>query len=574
MRALIAGKLLRASLLLLLFCRPNVSARILLVPESYATINGAMVESIAEDTILVNRGIYPEQLWYPAHRIYVMSHYELTGDTLDVAQTVIEGYDYADHDTATVALFLPGAANGSKLCGFTLQGGHGILLSNGLRVIGVFLADSCAAVICHNAITDNVCEGVAVGRFSYCSGIFRGNHVFANTFNAYGLRVGYNLYWDPVLIEGNTFGPNPSSPEAYFPCLFVNSGGRAIIRHNTFRNVTGSWDIAISSYRPDSISVTNNVFDSLSVSGAFAVTTSLVRLDGTQSDITVHDNVFTNSFVQGGGALVAIADQYLRAIHLEGNLFEHNFFTGFGNQVATGPAHFQGYSVTVRNNIFRSNHGDASGALYFMGGGPPGSLSLALEYNLMEACSSLRDDPMAANVLCGAYDGPITAQHNIFRRNYPRIVTVVGVLPDSIANFTLNYWGDPSGPYHPTLNPDGLGDAVGDSVLFDPWLTDSLIDEAHESLPPLPTEYSLESYPNPFNLSARLKLIVPEPGRFALELYDLTGRRVREIWEGVVVIDREVSFSADGLASGVYFARATDRRNRSPVATTKVMLLK
>ncbi len=33
-----------------------------------------------------------------------------------------------------------------------------------------------------------------------------------------------------------------------------------------------------------------------------------------------------------------------------------------------------------------------------------------------------------------------------------------------------NYWGDPTGPYHPTKNPPGLGDAVGDDILFNPWL--------------------------------------------------------------------------------------------------------
>jgi uncharacterized repeat protein (TIGR01451 family) len=33
-----------------------------------------------------------------------------------------------------------------------------------------------------------------------------------------------------------------------------------------------------------------------------------------------------------------------------------------------------------------------------------------------------------------------------------------------------NYWGDLSGPYHATQNPDGLGGEVGDNVLFYPWL--------------------------------------------------------------------------------------------------------
>jgi hypothetical protein len=42
----------------------------------------------------------------------------------------------------------------------------------------------------------------------------------------------------------------------------------------------------------------------------------------------------------------------------------------------------------------------------------------------------------------------------------------------------FNWWGDPTGPYHPTswmygsetiTNPDGLGDEVTDLVLYDPW---------------------------------------------------------------------------------------------------------
>jgi hypothetical protein len=37
-------------------------------------------------------------------------------------------------------------------------------------------------------------------------------------------------------------------------------------------------------------------------------------------------------------------------------------------------------------------------------------------------------------------------------------------------NATCNWWGDPSGPYHPTANPDGKGDDVSDRVVFTPWV--------------------------------------------------------------------------------------------------------
>ena len=40
-----------------------------------------------------------------------------------------------------------------------------------------------------------------------------------------------------------------------------------------------------------------------------------------------------------------------------------------------------------------------------------------------------------------------------------------------IVNAENNWWGDPSGPYYPTLNPSGKGGQVGDNIDFDPWAT-------------------------------------------------------------------------------------------------------
>jgi nitrous oxidase accessory protein NosD len=37
-----------------------------------------------------------------------------------------------------------------------------------------------------------------------------------------------------------------------------------------------------------------------------------------------------------------------------------------------------------------------------------------------------------------------------------------------------NWWGDASGPYHPTSNPAGSGDEVSDGVDFDPFLTETV----------------------------------------------------------------------------------------------------
>jgi len=39
-----------------------------------------------------------------------------------------------------------------------------------------------------------------------------------------------------------------------------------------------------------------------------------------------------------------------------------------------------------------------------------------------------------------------------------------------MVNAIYNWWGDASGPYHESLNPDGKGDEVSDNVVFKPWL--------------------------------------------------------------------------------------------------------
>lgn len=63
-----------------------------------------------------------------------------------------------------------------------------------------------------------------------------------------------------------------------------------------------------------------------------------------------------------------------------------------------------------------------------------------------------------------------TIVYNEFHDNATHAVRNIGFGEEAI-NAYHNYWGDPTGPYHATLNPGGLGDPVGDKVNFDPFLT-------------------------------------------------------------------------------------------------------
>jgi hypothetical protein len=97
-----------------------------------------------------------------------------------------------------------------------------------------------------------------------------------------------------------------------------------------------------------------------------------------------------------------------------------------------------------------------------------------------------------------------------------------------------NWWGDPTGPYHPTQNPGGLGDRVSDFVLFVPWLADpggvsAVTDDEIATGPDLPTGPRLTCSPNPFRASTTIAFQVPNATDPAarVSIYDVTGRRLR-----------------------------------------------
>jgi parallel beta-helix repeat protein len=89
-----------------------------------------------------------------------------------------------------------------------------------------------------------------------------------------------------------------------------------------------------------------------------------------------------------------------------------------------------------------------------------------------------------------------------------------------IADARYNWWGDASGPYHPTLNPSGLGDTVSDYVDFDPWLTGPV---------------GVEEIANgELRLSNGGTTVLNGSG--LVGAYDITGRRVTEPKAGVYFV--------------------------------------
>jgi len=98
-----------------------------------------------------------------------------------------------------------------------------------------------------------------------------------------------------------------------------------------------------------------------------------------------------------------------------------------------------------------------------------------------------------------------------------------------------------------------------------------------EDPPEMPEQFGLnQNYPNPFNPSTVVSYQVPVVSRVKLTVYDMLGREVATLVDGVVDAGlRHAVFSAAGLASGVYIYRlhAVPMGGGKEFAMTKRMIL-
>jgi len=73
----------------------------------------------------------------------------------------------------------------------------------------------------------------------------------------------------------------------------------------------------------------------------------------------------------------------------------------------------------------------------------------------------------------------------------------------------------------------------------------------------LPLEFALKAaYPNPFNSSTSIRYSIPQAGLVRLSIYDLSGREIAQLVEGMVFVGtHEVTFNARSWPSGLYLVQ-------------------
>ncbi|HZW38608.1 MAG TPA: choice-of-anchor D domain-containing protein [Ignavibacteriaceae bacterium] len=95
------------------------------VPINFPTIQSAINASTSGDTIIVHPGTYFENINFKGKNIVVASLYLITNDRNYIRQTVIDGSQPSNPDSASCVLIISGENSSAILDGFTLTGGTG-----------------------------------------------------------------------------------------------------------------------------------------------------------------------------------------------------------------------------------------------------------------------------------------------------------------------------------------------------------------------------------------------------------------------------------------------------------------
>lgn len=129
----------------LFFC--NAVAEIIHIPVDFSSIQVGINTASAGDTVLVDPGMYVENINFIGNNITVASLYLTTQDTSYISETIIDG-----NQNGSVVTFENGEDSTAVLCGFTLINGSTVFgggicckYSSSPRLENVIISDNNAS---------------------------------------------------------------------------------------------------------------------------------------------------------------------------------------------------------------------------------------------------------------------------------------------------------------------------------------------------------------------------------------------------------------------------------------------
>ncbi|UCE65804.1 MAG: hypothetical protein JSU85_13210 [Candidatus Zixiibacteriota bacterium] len=333
------------TILLAVIAFVNVSATTIHVPADYPTIQQGIDAGVDGDTVLVQPGTYYENINFNGHNIVLGSLFLTTGDTIYIAQTVIDG-----DSSGTVVSFVSGEDTSACITGFTVANGY--TDDNGG---GILCMNSSNPLICYNIIKDNISNNSGAGICCWQSSPRILKNTISNNriYNIYwGDGGGIKMYESNSLIKGNTISNNYCycagggiSSFSSNPTILDN-----VISHNTSHGPGGGFLCHQSQPVIAGNQFTGNA-SSVDEGGAAASYNSSIIFEWN----SVAYNV---SGFRGGGILNKYSDSYIR-----NNIFVYNRCAAEGAAIFCSRTWSRSNPTIINNVIYGNQAGVNGGAI-------------------------------------------------------------------------------------------------------------------------------------------------------------------------------------------------------------------
>jgi predicted outer membrane repeat protein len=403
---------------------PQYKPAVINVPADYSTIQAALTAAITTDTVLVQPGTYTENIiWPETNGIKLISAGDSSNTIIDgggVSCVVYMSPQSATIDTTTL------------IKGFKIMNGGNVSHGGGIHI------NSSSPYIVNCWIEDNHSSDWAGGIYLKTSNSIIKHCLISNNYSAgQGGGIGFNNAWGKVLscTIKNNIGNTWDGVGGAIWC-YSDWSGEPIFRNlKIYENSGGIF------FGGENNSLINSLIYNNHIAGVY---------DNGDSEITgckIFNNYGPGYIKNGSSSTITntlIANNQQASGHPSGGILVYN---GELNSSASTIMNNDGNQVWVRISAVFDNINIISN-------------NTATAFLIDNGNPSINQ----SNII-----SPASGLENLNISNY--------------ISATNNYWGDSSGPYHQTQNPNGEGSDVGSFIYFDPWLSTPNTDA-----PPIPTQ--------------------------------------------------------------------------------------
>jgi hypothetical protein len=564
-----------------------LSAKTINVPSGSPTIQSGINAASPGDTVYVAPGTYIENINFNGKRNIVVGSFFITnGDTSYVGKTIIDA-----NQKGTAVKLKSGEDSTTVISGFFITGGSPLDPFGAIedRGLGIYCKDSSprfdhltvrnnsnyAGILCDNSSPTIINSAIVDNTNPKGIGLLCQNYSSPRLENVW--ITGNNS--TEILYTGNggVSCSNNSNPVLTNVFIDSNDSGGLLCSLNSNPFVTRS------TINGKIICTNSNpiIKDSTQNGIIFSEDGSAINISGNSSPLFEN---FRMSAIGVSGSSAGI-----RCLDTSTPVFRNMVFDGVPEEGHGIECYNQSSPLFVNSTFFRGTYTNQAPRI------PPIGF-------ICDQSATLR----IMNCIITGFDygiwyksGTISISHSDVwgnkTANYFGVTDSLGILTQENANgdpcdafFNISF--DPlfTNEYHLSSNSPCIGAGISkDAPEFDIEGTQRHIPPdmgAYEFARPVTVEESapiqftlLSNYPNPFNPSTTIEFNLPSSGKANLVVYDIIGRKVRELVSGQVSAGiRNVLWdgrddSGKVVSSGVYFARLVIGNN---VAVKKMLLMK